>query len=181
MRIARIPFLLGLLLATLLTSGAFTASMARAQDVDQTASRGQVAVDDIVDRMNEAERQVLARLRTYHPLMEVYIQNLAPDEARGWIPTDDNYFLGQLYFDETPTLRPIGQKKPVGLILRVLGSSGPDLANSFAAISMASTSERTRHCRRSSGGRCRSTRTAGVSTSCPACGCRRTCTRKKPI
>src|SRR5437763_13773208 len=84
--------------------------------------------------MSRAEHALLARLKTSHPLIEVYIQNLAPDEARGWIPTDDNYFLGQLYFDETPTLRPIGQKKPVGLILRVLGSSGPDLANSFAAM-----------------------------------------------
>ena len=41
----------------------------------------------------------LARLKTYHPLMEVYLQNLAPDETRGWVPTDDNYYLGQFFFD----------------------------------------------------------------------------------
>ena len=60
--------------------------------------------------MSKAERAVLERLRTSHPLMEVYIQNVAPDEARGWVPTDDNYFLGQLQFDDGPTLRPFGQK-----------------------------------------------------------------------
>jgi hypothetical protein len=36
--------------------------------------------------MSKAERAVLERLRTSHPLMEVYIQNVAPDEARGWVP-----------------------------------------------------------------------------------------------
>jgi hypothetical protein len=129
MRMARTS----LLLAALIT-GAFTASMARAQDLEQTASPGQVKVNDIIDRMSKAEGAVLDRLRMYHPLMEVYIQNVAPDEARGWVPTDDNYFLGQFYFDEAPTLRAIGQKKQVGMMLRVLGSNAPDLGNSFAAM-----------------------------------------------
>ena len=113
MRLARLPLLLAALLAP-----AVTASIARAQAKDQkaptaqTPSRaGQVQADDIIDRMSKAERAVLERLRTSHPLMEVYIQNVAPDEARGWVPTDDNYFLGQLQFDDGPTLRPFGQKE----------------------------------------------------------------------
>ena len=99
MRLARLPLLLAALLAL-----AVTASIAGAQEKNQKASKaqtpsraGQVEADAIIDRMSKAERAVLDRLRTSHPLMEVYIQNVAPDEARGWVPTDDNYFLGQLH------------------------------------------------------------------------------------
>ncbi len=130
MRIARVP----LLLAAVLASGDFTASMAHAQAADQTvqtAGRGQFKVDDIIDRMSEAERAVLVRLRTFHPLIEVYIQNLAPDETRGWVPTDDNYFLGQFHFDNTPTLRPIGRKEPRRLLSRVMA---PNLGDAFASM-----------------------------------------------
>jgi hypothetical protein len=128
-----------LLLAALLAP-AVTASIARAQAHDrnvptaQTPSRaGQVKADDIIDRMNGAERALLERLRTSHPLMEVYIQNVAPDEARGWVPTDDNYFLGQLQFDDGPTLRPFGRREQRGVILRIL-SNPPSLGDAFAAM-----------------------------------------------
>ena len=135
MRLARLPLLLTALLAP-----ALTASIAGAQEKNQkaptaqTPSRsGQVAADDIVDRMTKAERAVLERLRTSHPLMEVYVQNVAPDEARGWVPTDDNYFLGQLQVDEGPTLRPFGQREERGVMLRLI-SSPPNVGNAFAAM-----------------------------------------------
>jgi hypothetical protein len=137
MRLARLPLLLAALLAP-----AFASSIARAQANDQKvptaqASRraGQVQADDIIDRMGRAERAVLERLRTSHPLMEVYIQNVAPDEARGWVPTDDNYFLGQLEFDDWPTLRPLGQepRERRGVILRLI-SDRPSLGDGFAAM-----------------------------------------------
>ena len=137
MRLARLPLLLAALLAP-----AFAASIARAQANDQkvpaaqTPSRaGQVKADDIIDRMSRAELAVLERLRTSHPLMEVYIQGVAPDEARGWVPTDDNYFLGQLQFDDGPTLRPFGQeqREQRGVILRLI-SDRPSLADGFAAM-----------------------------------------------
>ena len=135
MRLARLSLLLAALLAP-----ALTASIAGAQANDQnvptaqTPSRaGQVAADDIIDRMSKAERAVLERLRTSHPLMEVYIQNVAPDEARGWVPTDDNYFLGQLQFDDGPTLRPFGEREQPGVMLR-LTSSPPSLGDAFAAM-----------------------------------------------
>jgi len=135
MRLARLSLLLAALLAP-----AVTASIARAQSSDQntptaqTPSRaGQLAADDIIDRMSKAERGLLERLRTSHPLMEVYIQNVAPDQARGWVPTDDNYFLGQLQFDDGPTLRPFGQKEQRGVMLR-LTSSPPNMGNAFAAM-----------------------------------------------
>jgi peptidase M48-like protein len=137
MRLARLPLLLAALLAP-----AFTPSIARAQAHDQKGSTaqapsraGQVKADDIIDRMGKAERAVVERLRTAHPLMEVYIQNVAPDEARGWVPTDDNYFLGQLQFDDAPMLRPFGQRQREqrGVMLRIL-SNTPSLGDAFAAM-----------------------------------------------
>ena len=114
MRLVRLSLLLAALLAPI-----FTASIASAQEKNQKATTaqtpsrtGQVQADDIIDRMSKAERAVLERLKTSHPLMEVYIQNVAPDEARGWVPTDDNYFLGQLHFDELHEF--IGGIKPTG-------------------------------------------------------------------
>jgi hypothetical protein len=125
MRLARLPLLLAALLAP-----AVTVSMAHAQAKDQ---KGQTQADDIIDRMSKAERAVIERLGTSQPLMEVYIQNVAPDEARGWVPTDDNYFLGQLQFDDGPTLRPFGQREQRGVMLR-LTSSPPNMGNAFAAM-----------------------------------------------
>jgi hypothetical protein len=66
--------------------------------------------------------------------MEVYIQNVAPDEARGWVPTDDNYFLGQLKFDDGPTLRPLGYKEPQRGVRLRLTSDPPNVGNAFAAM-----------------------------------------------
>ena len=135
MRTARMPLLLASFLTSALASAAFTAT-ARAQAADQKTSQAAahepVTANDIVDRMSQAERAVLVRLKTYHPLIEVYVQNLAPDEARGWVPTDDNYFLGRLKFDDAPTLRPFGQKEPRGVMLHI--RSAPNVADAFAAM-----------------------------------------------
>jgi hypothetical protein len=138
MRLARLPLLLAVLLAP-----ALTASFAQAEAKDkkrpaaQTPSRaGQVQADDIIDRMSKAERAVLERLRTSHPLMEVYIQSVAPDEARGWVPVDDNYFLGQLNVDNETTLRPFGQKAPReqgGVKVHTL-SNPSNVGDAFAAM-----------------------------------------------
>src|SRR5689334_9550294 len=121
MRFASLPLLFAALLAPVVAAA-------------QAPSRaGQVAADDIIDRMSKAERAVLERLRTSHPLMEVYIQNVAPDEARGWVPTDDNYFLGQLQFDGGPTLRPFGQPEHRGVKLPLI-SSQPRVGDAFAPM-----------------------------------------------
>jgi hypothetical protein len=116
-------------LSVLLLSLALTTTTVHAQE----AARAQDA-DDIIDRMAEAERAVLDRVKTNQPLMETYLQNVASDEARGWIPTDDNYFLGQFHYDETPTLRPLGLREPRKRIVRILGSSKPDLGDAFATM-----------------------------------------------
>jgi len=131
MRLARLPLLIAALLAP-----AVTVSIASAQEKNQNvppSRAGQVQANDIIDRMSKAEGAVLERLRTSNPLMEVYIQNVAPDEARGWVPTDDNYFLGQLQFDDGPKLRPFGQKEERGVMLRLI-SDKPNVGDAYAAM-----------------------------------------------
>jgi len=93
-------------------------------------------VNDIIDRMNQAESAVVVRLRMYHPLVEVYIQNLEPDDQFGWVPTYDEYFLGQFDLGETPKLRPLGQtKKTPGLMSRLTGGQKVRyLPDGFAAM-----------------------------------------------
>jgi hypothetical protein len=135
MRLVRVPLLFAALLAP-----AVTASIASAQEKNQNVPAGQtpgragqVQANDIIDRMSKAEGVVLERLRTSNPLMEVYIQNVAPDEARGWVPTDDNYFLGQLQFDDGPKLRPFGQQQERGVMLRLI-SDKPNVGDAYAAM-----------------------------------------------
>ncbi len=135
MRLARLPLLLVALLAP-----ALAVPTVRAQAGDQKGPTtqapgraGQAQANDIIDRMTKAERAVLERVRTSQPLMEVYVQNVAPDEARGWVPTDDNYFLGQLQFDGEPTLRPLGQRAQRGMVVRIL-SRAPNPGDAFAAM-----------------------------------------------
>jgi hypothetical protein len=136
MRLVRLPLLFAALLAP-----AFATSIARAQANDQnvptpqTPSRaGQVQADDIIDRMSKAERALIERLKTSHPLMEVYLQTVAPDEARGWVPTDDSYALGQLQFDDGPLLRPFGpSQKESGVRIPIL-SNPSNVGQAFAAV-----------------------------------------------
>jgi len=135
MLLVRLPLLFAALLAPV-----FTAVVAHAQTngqrapAAQTAGRdGQVAADDIIDRMTKAERALLQRLRTAHPLMEVYLQSVAPDEARGWVFTADDYYLGQLYFTDRPSLRPLGQPEQKGVRLPLIASR-PNVGDAFAVM-----------------------------------------------
>ena len=128
-----------LVLASLLCWAAITVSMVRAQAIDQpshTASSGPLTPNDIVDRMSKAERAMLVLLKTSRPLIEVYVQNLAPDATRGWVPTDDNYVLGQLKVDDAPSLRPLGQKEPQtrGGVRLHIRSRAPEMGDAFAAM-----------------------------------------------
>ena len=136
MRLARLPLLIAALLAVS-ASGVHAEKKDRKGSTAQTPGRaGQAEADGIVDRMSKAEGALLERLRTSHPLMEVYIQNVAPDEARGWVPVDDNYFLGQLHVDDGPEFRAFGQREPrkqSGVKVNIL-SNPPSLGNAFAEM-----------------------------------------------
>ena len=101
-----------------------------------TSAAVELKIDDIVDRANRAEAALLVRMRMYHPIVEVYIQNLVPDEQLGWVAARDDYFLGQFDLKETPRLRPLGQaKKASALVSRLnTGRSVQFLPDGFGAM-----------------------------------------------
>jgi peptidase M48-like protein len=98
----------------------------------------QMKIDDIADRMNKSEAGLVVRMRMYHPIVEVYIQNLVPDEQLGWSPSQDEYFLGQFDLAEmAPRLRPLSaMKRSAGLLARLPGSGKgvQYLPDGFAAM-----------------------------------------------
>ena len=134
MRLVRLPVLLVALLASVVSAPISAQNNNQKGPAAQAAGRaGQVAANDIIDRMNKSERTVIERVRASQPLMEVYLQTVAPDEARGWVPTDDSYFLGQLQLDDKVVLRPFGQREERGVKLRLI-SDKPNVGNAFAAM-----------------------------------------------
>jgi len=66
-----------------------------------------ITIDEITDRVAKSETAVVTRMKALRPLVEVYIQNLAPDEQLGTLPTQDEYFLGQFDFKDGPKLLPL--------------------------------------------------------------------------
>ena len=128
--------LLPALAAIVATATAAPGLQARASGPPQAA---EIKVDDIIERMNNAERGVIVRMRMYQPLMEVYIQDVTLDEHLGWVPTADDYFLGQFHLGEAPALLPLSQvKRPRG---------APYSPDGFAAMALADwhVLERTRY------------------------------------
>ena len=102
----------------------------------QAPPEAQARLNEIVDRMNRSENGVIVRMRMYHPLVEVYIQNLALDEQLGWVPTEDDYFLGQFHIGDSPQLKQLTQsKKTRSFASRLPGGSGTQyLPDGFAAM-----------------------------------------------
>ena len=95
--------------AVLLIALSTVASSARAQS--NTPGGDELNVADVIDRMNRSETALFTRLKTYHPLVEAYIQHLVPDQQLGWVPAKDDYFLGQFDFADRPRLRQLGQER----------------------------------------------------------------------
>jgi hypothetical protein len=93
------------LLLSLLLGGAL-ASVAAAQNPTQTADQTQpqvgpstagpvTTVDQAIDRLIARERDELATIRRYNPIIETYIQDMKADKDMGAVPVKDHYFLGQ--------------------------------------------------------------------------------------
>ncbi|OFW14641.1 MAG: hypothetical protein A3H29_02865 [Acidobacteria bacterium RIFCSPLOWO2_02_FULL_67_21] len=84
-----------------------------------------VSMDDFVDRLMKSEAALMDRLGSYHPVVEIYLQNLAPDRQVGSVPVRDDYFLGQFDGSEGPAAAPLnpprGWFRPAGLMNRPFG------------------------------------------------------------
>src|SRR6185369_8904451 len=54
------------------------------------------ALDAVVDKAIVREKETIKSLTNYSPLVETYIQHLAPNDQLGTVPSDDRYFLGKV-------------------------------------------------------------------------------------
>lgn len=66
-------------------------------------------LEEVLDRVGQAEAALTARMKDLHPIVEVYIQSTTPDAQLGTVPSSDAYFLGQFEWSSTdgPKLRPL--------------------------------------------------------------------------
>ncbi len=86
-------------------------AVAPAPRAQQAAPAVPLSVEQLADKVTAAESALAARLRAFHPLVEVYLQNLTPDDTLGSIPTHDEYFLGQFEWKDGPKLIPLSINK----------------------------------------------------------------------
>jgi peptidase M48-like protein len=70
-----------------------------------------MSIDEFVNRISRSEAALMARMRAYHPLVEVYVQNLTPDPRTGTVPIKDEYFLGQFDGQDGPKLTALSPGK----------------------------------------------------------------------
>jgi Peptidase family M48 len=69
--------------------------------LSQSAPKTPVSVDQVVDQIIEREHALINFLKNRTPLVETYLQNLAPDTKLGAAPKEDHYFLGRLDMGES--------------------------------------------------------------------------------
>ena len=58
-------------------------------------------MDQVVDRIIEREHRLMNLLQDRTPIVETYLQNVAPDPELGPVPKNDRYFLGRMDFSES--------------------------------------------------------------------------------
>jgi hypothetical protein len=96
----------------------------RAQQQSPAVGAG-LSIEAFVDRFTKAESTLTERMATYHPLVEVYFQHLAPDPTVGTVPTGDDYFIGQFDNKDRFNLSPLtagrGWFRRSGLMNRPFG------------------------------------------------------------
>jgi hypothetical protein len=68
----------------------------------QTAS--QPTLDQVIERVTQAETELIERTRGLRPIVEAYIQELAPEKEGIQMPVVDTYFLGRLEWRDGPVL-----------------------------------------------------------------------------
>jgi len=56
-------------------------------------------VAETIDRIIAREKEVLLDIAASHPIIETYIQDMAPSKDLGTVPVSDHYFLGQANFE----------------------------------------------------------------------------------
>ncbi len=69
--------------------------------VSTQPTRTPVSEDQVIDQIIAREHALITFLSDRKPIVETYLQNLAPDTKFGAVPKEDHYFLGRLDMGET--------------------------------------------------------------------------------
>src|SRR5262245_25492295 len=70
----------------------------------QTGAAPQPTLDQVIEKLTQAESELIERTRTLRPIIEAYIQELGPEVAGVQLPLVDTYFLGRLDWRDGPVL-----------------------------------------------------------------------------
>lgn len=68
-------------------------------------------IDQIISRVQQSEETLIANIRNFRPMIEIYIQNLSSDEKLGLVPIEDSYVLGRFDWRNGPRLQPLSGGK----------------------------------------------------------------------
>jgi hypothetical protein len=102
----RVIILVPLLLATTFTVGA-----------SQPQPTSSITIEQLAERILKAEAGLVARLKAFKPIMEVYAQYVESHETLGTVPIRDEYFLGQFEWAPNfgPSLKRLTPEKAKGM------------------------------------------------------------------
>jgi hypothetical protein len=95
-------------------------SVAAAQDANAALAGssvqggGPVSLDQVIARIIDREHFAMTQLRSLHPIVETYIQNLKDNGESANFPASDQYFLGQLDMSHGPNDRAFASKPDAG-------------------------------------------------------------------
>jgi len=78
------------------------------------AQESSLSVDQVVDRFIARENATVAKMREFHPVVEIYIQDLRADKDLGLVPSSDEYFLGKTYMSDEIGMKTLLGKPPKG-------------------------------------------------------------------
>src|SRR5437868_8261896 len=79
------------------TPAATDPQLSNRDTTSQQAASAAASFDQVIDRAVEREHFFIAQMKTLHPLVETYLQNLRDDkDLKTTVPESDLYFLGRL-------------------------------------------------------------------------------------
>jgi Peptidase family M48 len=101
-----------------------------------TTAPATMALEDIVRRASQSETSVVVNLKVFKPIVEVYMQNVVPDEASVVTPNQDAYFLGRFNWRNGPRLQTFSGAKdePRMSLTSATGKSFQYPPDGFAAM-----------------------------------------------
>ena len=85
------------------------------------AAAAPTTMDDVVNLFIEREHNLIKALASRTPIVETYLQNLAPDAVLGAVPSADHYFLGRMDMGATGDRRDYLKEADRSMQSRLMG------------------------------------------------------------